>query len=174
MRSLVKTIKLCLISVGFLTIAACSNVTRPEGVTAADVPAGASKFATDYTVRIQELANNVTDKVDPQDIDNYKAIAFQTLSERLKLANLEVLAAGADAPLKMTVEIIVFRWNPLIGGRVTTSAKVFTQAGKELYSAEGMAPLDLGNLYDSRIALKYALRFLENGIIEGVKPPKTS
>lgn len=174
MRSFAKTLKLCLISFSLLTIAACSNVTRPEGVTAADVPAGANKFATDYTVRIQELANNVTDKVDPQDIDNYKAIAAQTLSERLKLVNLDVVAAGADAPLKMTVEIIVFRWNPLIGGRVNTTAKVFTQAGKELYSTQGTAQLDWGNMFDSKVALKTALRFLENGIIEGVKPPKAS
>lgn len=174
MRSFVRSAKFCLIGASLLLVAACASVTRPQGVTEADIPSGASKFATAYTVQVFELISDVTDKTDPADINNYKTIAQKQLIEKLSPENLEILSETADAPLKMILTIKVLRWNPIFGGAVFAKATVSTPAGKELYSTEGQTLLNFNNQLDSRIGLRQTIDYIAPAIIEGIRPKKAA
>lgn len=155
-------------------VAACAPVTRPEGVTAADVPPGASKFATEAKLEIIESFSDVTDKADPAEIETYKTIALTALAGKLAAEKLEIVASNADAPLKMRLELQVRKWNPLTGGMTTVKAIVTNAAGKQLFSTEAAEVLHLiANGLDSKIALRTASERLSGGIIEGFKPLRT-
>jgi hypothetical protein len=154
-----------------LAMAACTPVWRPDGVTASDVPPGANSFATDTKLEIIQTFEDVTAKADPTEIEAYRAIAMTAFTEKLQAEKLSLLPANADAPLKMRFEILIRRWDPLFGGGAYTKAIVTNQSGKELFTTNTAAPLDLIlNGLDSKIALRDASSRLADGIINGLKP----
>ncbi len=154
-----------------LAMAACAPVWRPDGVTAADVPPGANSFATETKVEIIQTFEDVTAQADPLEIDTYRSIATIAFTEKLQAGNLILLPATAEAPLKMRFEIQIRRWDPMFGGGAYTKAIVTNQSGKELFTTNTAAPLDLLlNGLDSKIALRDASGRLAGGVIDGLKP----
>lgn len=171
MRSFAKTLQFGVISVGILALAACASVSRPEGVTAADVPTGASKFATSLKIEVIETFEDVTAKTPAADLEAYQTIAITALNQKLSQEKLEVVAENADAPLKARIDVTVRKWNPLTGGSTVLKATVSNSVGKTLYSAEAAEVLHLiANGFDTKVALKTASERLASGLIDGLKP----
>jgi hypothetical protein len=163
--------KISVLGAALLAIAACAPVSRPEGVTAADVPPGASRFATETKIEIIETFSDATDKADPAEIENYKAIALAALTGKLAAEKLEIVAANAEAPLKMRLELQIRRWEPITGGGTFVKAIVSNAAGKELFSTQAGEGLHLlANGLDSKIALRSSMERLGGGILDGLKP----
>jgi hypothetical protein len=163
--------KACLLGAVLLAVTACTPVWRPDGVTASDVPPGANSFATDTKLEIIQTFEDVTAKAEPAEIEAYRAIATTAFTEKLQTEKLSLVPANADAPLKMRFEILIRRWDPLFGGGAYTKAIVTNQSGKELFTTNTAAPLDLIlNGLDSKIALRDASRRLADGVINGLSP----
>jgi hypothetical protein len=163
--------KISVLGAALLAMAACAPVSRPEGVTAADVPPGASRFATETKIEIIETFSDATDKADPAEIENYKAIALAALTAKLAAERLEIVAANAEAPLKMRLEIQIRRWEPITYGGAFVKAIVTNTSGKELFTTNTAAPLNLLiNGFDTKIALRDASERLAGGVVDGLKP----
>ncbi len=171
MNSVTSLTKICVLGAVLLAMAACTPVWRPDGVTTSDVPPGANSFATDTKLEIIQTFEDVTAKAEPTEIEAYRAIAMTAFTEKLQTEKLSLVPADADAPLKMRFEVIVRRWDPIFGGGAYTKAIVTNQSGKELFTTNTAAPLDLIlNGLDSKIALRDASRRLADGVINGLKP----
>lgn len=174
MRSLTSLTKIWIIGAALLGLSACASVSRPDGVTAADLAPGASKFATEFKVEIIEGFEDVTAKLPASDAEAYQSIALASLNEKLAAEKLEVVAANADSPLKMRVEIIIRKWNPLTGGSTVLKAFVSNASGKQLYSVDAAEVLHLlANGLDTKVALRTASERLASGLIDGLKPLRT-
>lgn len=174
MRFLVQSTKFHVLAIGLLLVAACAPVSRPDGVTAADLPPGANRFATETKIEIIETFSDATDKADPAEIENYKAIALTALTGKLAAEKLEIVAATAEAPLKMRLELQIRRWEPITGGGTFVKAIVANSAGKELFSTQAGEGLHLlGNGLDTKIALRNSMERLAGGVINGLKPLRT-
>jgi len=164
-------LRLPVLGVLLVLATACAPIIRSEGVTTADVPAGASKFATETKLEIIETFTDATDKADPAEIDNYKSIAVAAVRARLALDKLELVAPDAEAPLKMLLEIQIRRWEPITGGGSYIKAIVSNAKGKQLFTTNTAAPLDLIlNGLDTKVALRDASERLGRGIIDGLTP----
>lgn len=154
MRSFTGPAKMHLISIGLLIVAACAPQTPPRAVTAVELPPGTARFATETTIKIISSFSDVTNTVEPGQLDEFKRTALRALENGLGAEELQILPKGSEAPYTIRLELEVRRREPIVGGRANLKAVISTRAGQELFTATASdGPYMLMHIRDTNIAL---------------------
>lgn len=140
---------------GCLAVAACATAPAPRPATAAvELPPGTARFATETTIKIISSFNDVTNTVEPGQLDEFKRTALRALENGLGAEELQILPKGSEAPYTIRLELEVRRREPIVGGRANLKAVISTRAGQELFTATASdGPYMLMHIRDTNIAL---------------------
>jgi len=154
MKKPAKPLFLGLTSALLLALSACAPSVQRPTVTTAELPPGTARFATETVIKIISSFSDVTNTVEPAQLDEFKRTALRALENGLGVEELQILPKGSEAPFTLRLELEVRRREPIVGGHANLKAIISTRAGQELFTVTASdGPYMLMHTRDTNIAL---------------------